>query len=448
MQFRKTAISMSIIASLALVGCGGSSSDNPPKVETKKITVIDGYLGNVEVCIDRDENKSCDAGESIGFTNSDGTIEIAKADEKYSIITKVNAGTSADSDRIGYVRSSYEMIATADSNVVTPFTTLAEARGITIAELAADLNISADVVSGDYVLAKGTSSSARDAKVAHALARSLVNELPTSVIDLDGESLGASSALIKTAIEDHENSYGTDILNDVDFILNGDEVINEAVISDLKSYLVGDEPTRWYFVSMNTSYATDEGVFMIEFGEDTYDVAQGGEWEYDNPYSIDGNNLFVGGDEQDEFIYTSTEIALAIPMGDDDLNIWSTNDLEATGADFTSEQFDGKTWYFIIDDSQTQTPDPMLLEITFNVNGSTSITQGGSEETGTWSLSQGNLVIDDGAGDLAEFSSILNSSHLMVMIELDRDFNGSVDAYSLATQDKNLAQSIVDKWAK
>ncbi|MEZ8825404.1 hypothetical protein AB6E04_13640 [Vibrio amylolyticus] len=85
--------------------------------------------------------------------------------------------------------------------------------------------------------------------------------------------------------------------------------------------------------------------------------------------------------------------------GDDDLNIWSTNDLEVTGADFTREKFEGKTWHFIIDDSQTQTPDPMLFEITFNANGSTSTIYGNSEETGTWDLSDGNLTIDDGAGD-------------------------------------------------
>ncbi|PMJ92986.1 hypothetical protein BCU12_06675 [Vibrio sp. 10N.261.55.A7] len=303
-------------------------------------------------------------------------------------------------------------MATADSNVVTPFTTMAKARGITTAELAAELNISVDVVSSDYVSAKDTPSSARDAKVAHALARSLVNELPTNFVDLDGESLRTSSNSIKTAIDSYENSNGADSLNTVDFVLNGATVTNETVISDLKSYLVGDSPTRWHFVSMNTSYATGEGVFMIEFGEDTYDIAQGDAWEYGNSYSIDGNDLIVD------------------------------------GADFTREKFEGKTWHFIIDDSQTQTPDPMLLEITFNANGSTSTIYGNSEETGTWDLSDGNLTIDDGAGDVAEFSYVLNSSHLMVMIELDRDFNGSVDAYSLATQDKNLAQSIVDKWVK
>lgn len=73
---------------LILIGCGGGSSSTdtggggttPPVNETiNKIingTAIDGYIKNATVCLDENENDTCDNGEATVQTNDDGTFTL------------------------------------------------------------------------------------------------------------------------------------------------------------------------------------------------------------------------------------------------------------------------------------------------------------------------------------------------------------------------------------
>ncbi|WP_047045319.1 hypothetical protein [Vibrio mexicanus] len=248
------------------------------------------------------------------------------------------------------------MVANSESGVVTPFTTLAEASGVTVEELAATLNVPKEVITGDYVAAK-VGSEAEDAKVAHALARGLTKELPRNAADLDSvaSELLATSDELKSEIDEFQNS-GED-LDGVDFVkdANGD-FQQEKIISDLQEYLVADSDTIWSFISLNERYASDEGVEKIKFTVDEACIFENGAFDDCFPYTMTGNDFIVEGEDgvtTDSFIYTSQSLALAVPVQDQDLILWSINDLEGQGLSFEDGLFSDRKWYFIWDESET-----------------------------------------------------------------------------------------------
>ncbi|MCQ1058634.1 hypothetical protein LRP52_17760 [Photobacterium sp. ZSDE20] len=445
---KKTAIALSVLTAITLSGCGSSSDDNPPppSENSRSITVIDGYLGRAEVCVDRNANNVCDKDEFLGITNDDGTFTIPAVDSNYPVLTRAIAGFSLDSDRIGYVRNTYEMVANADSSVVTPFTTLAKSANMTVEELANELDLPTSVISGDYVSAK-QGDNAEDAVVAHALARSLVNELPANAAELNGESLKEAAADINNAISSHVNDNGHDSLDDVDFVIDSSgDVVTEDVISDLQSYLIGDE-TVWNMVSLNGSYAQDEGIFAVELDEDKMCVtADMG--EFCALYSVEGNVLSFDG-ESDEFIYTSSNIAFAVPA-EGDLSFWTTDNLiDGSSMEFASTDFSDKTWFMVFDDATNQMPVPIFVEFQFKENGRITFVEDGEDDFyGDWAItSDGNLHItfdDETVDDMhpMTYSYVTTNGRLMIVSNLDHHAN----VFSIFTEDKALAENIIKQW--
>lgn len=122
MQFKLSFLTGSLLAALTLTGCGSDSNESvTPNENTKTITVIDGYLTNAEVCVDKNNNKQCDDGESIGFTNEKGQLIVSEEQAAYPLLAKAVVGKTQDSDSIGYVANSYTMSASKNLDVITPF---------------------------------------------------------------------------------------------------------------------------------------------------------------------------------------------------------------------------------------------------------------------------------------------------------------------------------------
>lgn len=98
---------LAVSVAIALTGCGGSDgdSDTPSTIKptttpttvtkptttikpttttkptTATIKVIDGYLSNADVCINRNKNSICDKGEKLlDTTNSKGEINVSNSD--------------------------------------------------------------------------------------------------------------------------------------------------------------------------------------------------------------------------------------------------------------------------------------------------------------------------------------------------------------------------------
>lgn len=118
-------------ATVALAGCGGGSDTTPPPaVTTTNVAtrVVDGALRNALVCLDKNNNGACDAGEPQSRTDASGnaTLVVDNADVgKFPILALV--GTDAVDAVNGPVTTAYAMSAPADQPaLVSPLTTLVQ----------------------------------------------------------------------------------------------------------------------------------------------------------------------------------------------------------------------------------------------------------------------------------------------------------------------------------
>lgn len=131
-----------LIALATLTACGGGSSnsdsgdagnsDMPPLPETEAVStrVIDGYLSNVLVCLDTNNNGACDVSEPQGVTGAGGavTLEVPKGEAgRYPLVAMV---TTNSQDESGLpVQADYILKAPADAPAqITPLTTLVQAQ--------------------------------------------------------------------------------------------------------------------------------------------------------------------------------------------------------------------------------------------------------------------------------------------------------------------------------
>ena len=113
-----------------------------PTTTNVSTTVIDGAIRNALVCVDKNSNGQCDAGEVQGTTDASGNVTLAvpNADVgKYPMLAIV--GTNAIDADNGPVTTAYALSAPADQTaVVSPLTTLVQqtvaSTGISTAEAA------------------------------------------------------------------------------------------------------------------------------------------------------------------------------------------------------------------------------------------------------------------------------------------------------------------------
>lgn len=455
MQFKRSIIAASLLSALALTGCGsddsssstgGNNGGGTTTPTAKVIKVIDGYLSEAQVCVDRNKNDLCESNEVVGMTNAKGEITIKKEDAGHAVIAKAIAGKTSDSDKAGKLGSSYELVANADSKVVTPFTTMAEVQNTTVEALAAKLNLDANVISGDYVAAKGTAADKADAQKAHLLARSLTNELAPTLAGNNPETLATSAEKITKVIDETINNQGSDKLDDivVDIDENG-QASTAPVIASLNQYLEGN---TLHFASMNKYYAAEEGVFKIHLDKGTMILTDKTGTSEAAAYSIKDNALIheeEGQTSAEEFVYISAQTSLAVtPQGD--LNIWTTENL-STAQPLTAALVTGQTWYFLSDDSNNYQADPMLAGMAFGKDGIVTITEDGyASFTAKWSITGANTLLVDFPEGENDMNIKLLTKDSNIMTIADQANSTGKDHFSLLLKDKALAESILAKW--
>jgi hypothetical protein len=135
MRAVRAAFGLSAVA-LALAGCGGggSGSSSPPApvstTTSVPVTVIDGAIKGAVVCLDKNGNGICDAGEPTGTTDASGnvTLTVDNADVgMFPVVVMV--GTDAVDADAGPVPVAFVMQAPADQvSVVSPLTTIVQAQ--------------------------------------------------------------------------------------------------------------------------------------------------------------------------------------------------------------------------------------------------------------------------------------------------------------------------------
>ena len=152
---RRHELALAGLCLLTVYGCGGGGgggggstpAPGAPAATTTSVpvTVIDDAIENASVCLDKNKNGACDAGEPSGKTDVAGkvTLQVANADVgKFPILAVV--GTDAKDAAYGPVTTKFTMTAPADQTaVVSPLTTLVQTTiantGVSTAEAAASV---------------------------------------------------------------------------------------------------------------------------------------------------------------------------------------------------------------------------------------------------------------------------------------------------------------------
>lgn len=451
-------IVLSSLCVAVLAACGGSdtpktpnnTSTTPPKTPvvptvptiptSSEITfkVIDGYIAGADVCVIATQGSSC---EFLGTTNAEGLITIP-ADTIGQLVATIKAGSSKDSDRVGFVPNSYQMIADIVANsphVITPYTTIDVLNpDKNMADIAADFNLPLDVINGDYI-----ASSADEQAQAHALARVITTQL--------AENFNNNNISVLYSTAEQANEYiTTDLsngivdLNSVNVTVSNGEFSHITKFSSLTGFL---EQAPLDMVSLNNSHFYGEGgVRTVEFNSGAVSINNGTALSYE----IDGDKLKLGNAGQQEgdlFIHVSDSLSLSVPLADKDLIVMSTQDygnghatISPLQASWVESGLIGKTKFLIFDDSEIGdfTPVPTLVKMEF-AEDTVTLTENGETQTVPWSMySSGLFKLELEQGSINYMEIITDGDVTLV--------SGSRGAPSLLVNNEALATSIYQRW--
>ncbi|NAX45462.1 hypothetical protein CAG70_00355 [Photobacterium halotolerans] len=385
---RKSLLSV-VVAATILSGCGGSDSDNNDddgKNLDGKVTVqvIDGYLSNAQLCVDRNRNAHCNTGELLTEkTNGNGQITISESDSQFPLIARVIAGESSDSDHPGFVWQEAEFYAPAGQTILSPFSTLAYLNDQSLADYAASLNLDANLLSQDYVALK---SSNPDAKKVHLYARTMHAMLGETLSDNNLEGQKTWIQNLKNKIQALENGQ-------VDFdavTLSLDKDNGQFTQSDrvkgIQTFLEGNGGVKfleWLNASIDIPHQltftdekiTDSSIGYIQVGTD---------------YQVSGTSVTMASQPETkiDFVYVSPDIALGYVYSDPStkfLTFWQSEDDYLNGStDLVQEDFTGQIWYLLRDAAgpeakEEEPPVPELNELVFLSATHVSINPMGSD---------------------------------------------------------------------
>lgn len=361
-----------------LTGCGGGSDDSAgmpvqppvpviPKPTQVTVKVLDGYLQHATVCVDRNQNNSCEANEYLpNKTNALGEVVVESADTAYPLIAEVKAGISIDADS-GFAANSYQMIAKAGAKQISPFSTLAVQNNMSEQNIASSLNLSADIIFSDY--AALTTIEAQKARlIARSLTRNMTNLLANKPQGLLDAAIQFSNFVAQNSITD---------LAAVTLIHTDNGLSSKPNKAGIKQVLTSQN--EWTYASFDRNILANENFRIARFKDNKVNLYN----EWDNSrgeesisYSIDSIKNPAGTTYLDKFIYVSDEILISQTDSKlRDLNFWLPGFKGVKQIGFTPKELPlkkfggGQIWYHIIDDGE----EFILSEMTFNTNGMVDI---------------------------------------------------------------------------
>ncbi|WP_334019356.1 hypothetical protein [Alteromonas sp. S015] len=451
-MFKKFVLSSLCLS--VLVACGGGSSDSsnmpvddatstPPSTE-KVVTVIDGYLSDASVCGIESGSTQC---LELGTTNEQGQVFIS-GDFEGRLVATIKGGNTKDTDRVGFVPRSYQMIADIigeEDAVITPFTMLDSLNEEkTLEDLSSYLNLPLSVLEGDYI-----ASDAAESAHVHALARAVTGLFSNEYQDNDIEHLFAVTKNVNNYITTELVNIGVD-LNSVNILADENEISHKDRVKSLRSYL---EQGTLNISSMNAPFFAREGVREITFGGGTFTLNG-----YTGNYTIDGDELTTtanGESETDVFLYMSSSLSLSVPVNEKDLTIISPIQLGKHQALFPTDKpasweisgLAGKTRYLIFDDARISDSgaQPAFVKLEFG-DDTVTLTEAGESKTVPWKMDLADgfsksvfeITLEE---RVLQFSEILFDGNIAVLSS-----NRSITPPTLMLNDEALAKSIYNKW--
>ncbi|KJF84926.1 hypothetical protein [Photobacterium leiognathi] len=447
MQFKLSLVAASLLATLTLTGCNDDSSSAPetgtstPDNSAITIKAIDGYLANAEICIDRNNNNACDTDEKLTVkTDKNGEAKISKEDAKFNIIVSAKASVTSDSDKSGKLGNDFQYIVSASDHIenktisVTPFTTMAHTKDITLEALASELDLPLNIIAGDYVAQKESDDNAQ--KV-HAIARSITTTLPTTIASIDADKLVKTTTDISKILDEKINNK-EDLNNiSIEFDEKG-QAVSKEIYTTASYFAAGEE---MWAVSLNKAFATQEGIDHAKvISANTLEMTRYNTGKTSTgEFTINGDAIVSDG-EADTFIYMTHDVSLAVPQNDGDLILWSKKDLRDKEAVY-AETFANKTFFYIADDSTSHNPDPMMAKMHFNADKVTIEEAGESMEL-SWAIQGENLFIDFPEGDNdMNFKIIAKDRNLLITED-----STVKNMFGMFVANEALAKDLLTKW--
>ncbi|MDH5183420.1 MAG: hypothetical protein OEX12_05965, partial [Gammaproteobacteria bacterium] len=202
-------------ALFSLAGCGGGGGGDGGGISTNVTLtgiVSDGYISGATVCLDKNDNKKCDADEPSGTTIAGGEYvlpEMTAADAAaYPIIAEIVVGAIDEDNATTPIAKPYVMATPAGKHqVVSPLTTMVNAEleknpalGSDGAEAAVKQKLgygSTDTVSlyTDYVAEKANTSNADAAEYTrlHNVARIVAQAVANNIAVIETASTGSTT---------------------------------------------------------------------------------------------------------------------------------------------------------------------------------------------------------------------------------------------------------------
>ncbi|TMP42423.1 hypothetical protein CWB96_11320 [Pseudoalteromonas citrea] len=459
-QYKFLAPLMAVIP-LLITGCGGGSSDggvvNTPVVpQTKTITVMDGYLHNATVCIDTDRNSVCSLSEQLStLTNEMGQIVITLDNAQYPIIAKAKAGVTYDSDRLSVLTQSYELIAAAGADRITPFTTLAYLNELSVEDLAIKFGLEHEAITADYV--KNTDI---ESQFSHLIARSVTLALAIEVVANDLEALNSQVEQITTLAKEALNQ-GVD-LTSIDITYNSllGELYSQPKDTHIDSYIAGKSFIQTTFSNHHIINGNDYDE-LVSFNDGVISY-RGNDLEY----KLIHNKLSYG-DSRFTFVVMNEEYALSFSE-QNDLAIWTDSSIFSKGEVNIDKSFvSGKTLYHLrdINTSDEGNALPKLTELKFNTEGQVVVTPKGEEgfmsswEVKDWIDHNGDMYrvvliefpqTQQNRPSLKEENAMILEMRLMSdEISIVKNHNTlTLVRENLIISDKKLAEIVYQTWAK
>lgn len=437
-----------VTCGLTLSACGGSDTPPHAAVETPEpvqptatevtIKVIDGYLDNAQICVDRNIDMVCQEYELIETsTTALGEVIISQQDNAYPLIAKVFAGLTIDADS-GFARHSYEMIAPAGSTLITPFTTLMVLNGLSEEELAANLGVSSESIFADYVL--------NDNGDVQLIARSIANTLG-SLASTNGQ------ATLNAAIEISNYATNHSINNSSSIMLtqSGNSLVAVPIDATMKSVLTHHQ--EWTFANLDREMFADESFRIARLTGNTLNLSN----DWDNfileekvVYNGDGILNEQGSQYQEKFVYVDQNLLVGQASGDaSDLNIWMAGLTGVKRNGYLNTSFDPalfrnqQVWYNVFDDGA----EISVAKMTFSDNGTVEIAELGAnsssstpftlEDTRYGEAGFLNIVLADEDQPL-RYESWFTSGEILVVYGENRN------VFSLMTQNLDVALAIAN----
>ncbi len=249
MTFQKALLATLIAGSLTACGGDSSSSGNttadpsPSVGETLNGKAADGYLQDALVCLDLDQNKSCDDGEPSAITDQNGGFSLVATQEQIDaspLLVEVIAGKTTDSDEPGVaIVKSYKLTAPAASEFVSPITTLIQneiEKGGTPEEAVTTIQglLGTDLdITQDYIAGQADDTKKDELKKLHRVAQVTARVIATKLDELKDEAAnnGVSDADLINVINEEVSKVVSDIVADVENTPDGDFNADDAATS-------------------------------------------------------------------------------------------------------------------------------------------------------------------------------------------------------------------------